>query len=73
MVTMSKAYMLIHEGNGARAGSYFATLDEAKQAAERDRGGIALNWVEHPRAAGGSRGFATPGFLIVECEAPLGY
>ena len=70
---MSKAYMLIHEGNGARAGSYFATLNEAKQAAEHERGGIALNWVEHPQAAGGSRGFATPGFLIVECEAPLGY
>jgi hypothetical protein len=58
---MSKAYMLIHERNGARAGSYLATLNEAKQAAERDRGGIALNWVEHPTAVGGSRGFATAG------------
>jgi hypothetical protein len=69
---MSESYMLVHEGNGARAGSSFATLDEAKRAAEHERGGIALNWVEQPVGAGRSRGFATPGFLIVECKAPRG-
>jgi hypothetical protein len=48
----------------------FATLDQAKRAAEHERGGIALNSVEHRLVAGRSRGFATPGFLMVECEAP---
>jgi len=70
---MSKAYLLTHEGNGSLAGVYFATLEEAKRAAELQRGGSALKWAERPEVPGASRAFATPGFIIVECDAPLGY
>ena len=73
MSTMKKAYMLAHEGNGSHAGLYFATLEEAKRTAELERGGSALKWVERPEAPGSSRAFATAGFIIVECDAPLGY
>ena len=64
--------MLTHEDNGSRAGAYFATLNEAKRAAELERGGSAMNWVERPDAPGRSRAFATPGFLIVECDVRSG-
>ena len=73
MSLMTKSYVLTHEGNGSRAGLYFATLEEAKRAAELERGGPALTWEERPNAPGISRAFATTGFTIVECDAPLGY
>ena len=64
--------MLTHAQNGSRAGAYFATLKEAKRAAELERGGSALKWVERPDTPGMSRAFATAGFLIVECDVRPG-
>jgi hypothetical protein len=68
---MNKSYMLTHEGNGSLAGLYFATLEEAKRAAELQRGISALKWAERLELPGAPRAFTTPGFVIVECDAPL--
>jgi hypothetical protein len=70
---MKKSYMVTHEGNGSRAGLYFATLDEAKRAVEATQGGSGLKWMERAEAPGTSRTFVAAGFVIVECDAPLGY
>ncbi len=73
MSAMNKSYMLTHEGNGSLAGLYFATLEEAKGAAELERGSSALKWAERLELPGAPRAFVTPGFVIVECDAPFGY
>jgi hypothetical protein len=72
MSSMNKSYVLTHEGNGSLAGLHFATLEEAKRAAELERGGPALKWADWPELSGAPRAFATPGFIIVECDVPLG-
>jgi hypothetical protein len=73
MSCVKKSYMLTHQGNGALGRLLFATLEEAKRAAELERGGQALKWADCPELPGASRAFATPGFIIVECNVPFGY
>jgi len=69
---MNKSYMLTHQGNGSLAGVLFATLEEAKRAAELERGGPALKWADCPELPGASRAFTTPGFIIVVCNVAFG-
>ena len=73
MSAMHKAFMVTHEGNGSTPGLYFATLEEAKRAVEVAHGGLGLKWLERLEEKGTSRTFVTTGFVIVECDAPLGY